>query len=42
VVVRQVTWLVDPFGLVSIPRLVTRVVTRVTSRVTRLVTKSPA
>jgi len=35
-----VTWLVHPFRLVNIPRLVTRQVTHVTSRVTRLVTKS--
>ena len=34
-----VTWLVKPFGLVSINRLVTRQVTHVTSRVTRLVTR---
>jgi len=36
---RLVTWLVNPFGLVSNNRLVTRSVTHVTSRVTRLVTK---
>jgi len=33
---------VNPFGLVSITRLVTRQVTRVTRRVTRLVTRSLA
>ena len=37
-----VTWLVNPFGLIGINRLVTRQLTHATSRVTRLVTRSLA
>jgi len=40
--VSLVTWLLYPFGLVIVHRLVTRQVTHVTSRVTRLVTRSLA
>ena len=37
-----VTWLVNPFGLVSMNPLVTRQVTHGTGRVTKLVTRSLA